>query len=180
MRVYLRAFEIEDYKLISQWRHDDEVNNLVCGNRYFISSEREKKWVEQKIFDDRENIYCAVCLKENDKMIGYISIIRIDLRNRKAEWGGVTIGDKTMWGKGYATEAAKLMLHYVFNELPVNKFQACVLNGHNVTEKMFKTLGFTKDGVFRDEVYKDGKFHEIYLYSMLREEYLRIDSNKII
>lgn len=180
MRIYLRAFEIDDYKLISQWRHDEEINNLVCGNRYFISSEREKKWVEQKIFDDRDNIYCAVCLKEDNTMIGYISIIRIDLRNRKAEWGGVTIGDKTMWGKGYATEAAKLMLQYVFNELPINKFQACVLDSHKVTEKMFSTLGFTKDGVFRQEVYKDGQFHDIYLYSMLRDEYLRIESNRIV
>lgn len=179
MRIYLRAFEPDDYKLISLWRHDSDMNQLVCGNRLFISSEREKKWVESKLFDDSKDIYCAICLVDTDVMIGYISIINIDLRNRKAEWGGVTIGDKSMWGKGYASEAAKLMLQYVFYEMPINKFQARVLDDHKVTTKMMYSLGFKKDGVFRDDVFKNGEFHDIDLYSMLRSEYIENGANKL-
>lgn len=179
MRIYLRAFEMDDYRLISSWRHDSGMSELVCGNRLFISSEREKKWIESKLFDDTRDIYCAICMKENDAMIGYISIINIDLRNRKAEWGGVTIGDKSMWGQGYASEAAKLILQYVFFEMPINKLQGRVLEDHQVTIKMLNSLGFTRDGVFRDEVFKNGEFHDIYLYSILRSEYLASDINKL-
>lgn len=179
MRLYLRAFEIEDYKLLSKWRHDPEIGDLLCGNRYMVSSERERKWVESKIFDDSKDIYFAICLKENDQMIGYECIIKIDLRNRKAEWGGVTIGEKPLWGKGYASEAAKMLLHYAFYELPIYKLQGCCLPEHHVTQKMLLSLGFHRDGVLRSEVFRGGEFKDFFLYSLLRDEYLSIDSNRI-
>ena len=170
MRIYLRAFELSDYELISLWRHDCEILSLMSGNHYFVSAERDKKWVEQKISDDRTEIYLGICLKENDCMIGYTSINNLDLRNQKAEWGGTTIGHKDLWGKGYATEAAQLMLTYLFKEYPINKCQGRCLEEHLVTNKMLESLGFTKDGSFRDEVYKNGSFHSIALYSILKSE----------
>lgn len=178
-RVYIRAFEPDDYILINQWRRDDEVSNLYCGNRHFISSEREKKWVEQKIFDDKSSIYVATCMIEDDRMIGYQSIINIDLRNRKAELGGQTIGDKSLWGKGIATEAANLVIDYAFNEYPFHKLQVRCLEEHVVTQKLLATLGFTKEGMFRDEVFRRGSFHSILLYSMLRSEYEAVRANPI-
>ena len=159
MRVYLRAFEPEDYKLTYTWRQDDEIANMIGGNRHFISKEREKLWVENKSTDDKNGIYLAICLKENQQMIGYCSIINIDLRNQKADLGGTIIGDRNHWGKGYGTEAQKLMLCYCFQELPLHKVYGFALQGHKVTEKMMLSLGFKIDGVLRDEVYKNGRFN---------------------
>ena len=171
MKVYLRAFEMEDYKKITRWRKDPEVTKLVVGNKYFISSERDKKWVEEKIFDDRVNIYSAICLKENDEMIGYLAIINIDWRNRKAEWGGITIGDKENQKKGYAKEAAYLMLEYVFEELGLNRFSGYWLESHKPSIQLGLNLGFKKEGIFREYAYKRNKFHNIVILSILKKEY---------
>ena len=45
MEVYLRAFEITDLTLINKWHNDDEINSLTGGNKYFVSSEYDKKWL---------------------------------------------------------------------------------------------------------------------------------------
>lgn len=166
MRIYLRAFEIDDYKLISSWRHDSAMGDLVCGNRLFISSEREKKWVESKLFDDSKDIYCAICLVETDVMIGYISIINIDLRNRKAEWGGVTIGDKTMWGKGYAKLAIERLLEFAKSSRGIRKLYLYTLDCNEKARRIYKDLGFSNEGIYKSHVYKNGVYQDLHIQSI--------------
>jgi [ribosomal protein S5]-alanine N-acetyltransferase len=178
MRIYLRAFEPEDYKLISFWRHDEEVVKLLGGNHFYVSSERERKWVEDKIFNDRDSIYLAVCLKEDDRMIGYTCITNIDFRNLKAEMGGTLIGDKTLWGKGYGREAAELRLIYLFEQYPINRNYVYCLEEHGPTIKMLLSLGYKQEGVLRQDVYKNGEFKNMLLFSMLRNEYDQLYKDK--
>jgi RimJ/RimL family protein N-acetyltransferase len=169
-RVYLRALEIEDYKLISKWRNDPKVTRYLCGNVFFVSSEREKKSIENKILDDSRNLYLGVCLIEDDNLIGYVQINNIDLRNQKAEWGGTLIGETEFLGKGYGEEASRLLLNFLFDQYPINKCYGYCLSEHPVTAALFEKLGFKKDGVLRQEVFKNGKFKDILLYSILRDE----------
>jgi len=171
MRVYLRALEPEDYLKTYEWRQDDDIQNILGGNRFFVSKEREKQWAHFRSIDDSKGIYLAICLKENNEMIGYCSIINIDLRNLKAEYRGIIIGDPNNRGKGYGKEAQILMLKYCFEELPLHKIYAYSLAEHKETEKMMKSLGFQIDGVLRDEVFKNDEFKSYTIYSMLKNEY---------
>jgi RimJ/RimL family protein N-acetyltransferase len=172
MRIYLRAFEPDDYHLISEWRNDNNITCSLGGNHFFVSEAREKQWVEEKAIKDNINIYLAICLTENKRMVGYTSINNIDLRNQKAEWGGTIIGDKTLWGKGIATNAAKLMLSYLFNQYPMHKCYAYCLKEHKITEKMFLSLGFSCEGECRDDVFKNGEFKSKLVFSILHHEYI--------
>lgn len=169
-RVFLRALEIEDYKLISKWRNDINVTRYLCGNAYFVSSEREKKSIENKILDDSRNLYLGVCLIEDERIIGYVQINNIDLRNQKAEWGGTLIGERGLLGKGYGEEASRLLLKFLFEQYPINKCYGYCLSEHPVTASLFEKFGFRKDGVLRQEVFKNGEFKDILLYSILRNE----------
>lgn len=169
-RVYLRALEVDDYMLINKWRLDVELNRYLAGNVFFISSEREKKSVENKIFDDSKHIYLAICDNKTQELIGYSSINNLDLRNRKAEWGGTLIGNKDYLGKGYGIESAKLMLRFLFDQYPIHKCYGSCLEEHPATIKLFENLGFKKDGILRDEVFKNGEFKNILLFSILRSE----------
>ncbi|MDD2228142.1 MAG: GNAT family protein [Candidatus Cloacimonetes bacterium] len=171
-RIYLRALEPEDYTITIKWRNDEEITKALGGNHFFVSQAREKIWVEDKSLNDGYNIYLAICLREDGKMIGFTSINNIDCRNLKAEWGGTIIGEKDFWGKGYATEAAKLMLDYLFEQYPMHKCYGYCLEDHKITEKMLLSLGFTLDGLVRDDVYKDGEFKSKLLFSILKEEYV--------
>lgn len=169
MNVYLRALEF-DYKLINQWRNDEYLRKFLGGNVFFVSSEREKKFVESKIFNDEKDIYFAICDRSNNEMIGYCSISNIDLRNLTAEWSGTLIGKKECLGKGYGEESAKLMLRFLFEQYPIHKCYTSCLQEHPATIKLFEKLGFKQEGILRDNIYKNGKFKNVVLYSILREE----------
>jgi len=170
MRVNLRALESEDYVLINKWRNDPEITKYLGGNVFLVSPDREKKSVENKILDDAKNIYFAICEKATSKLIGYSNINNIDYRNLKAEWGGTLIGDKDFLGKGLGKEASSLMLRFLFDQYPINKCYAYCQEEHPVTPKLFLSLGFQKEGILRQEVFKNGEFKNILLYSILREE----------
>ena len=170
-RIYLRLFETMDYMETIKYRNDEEITKLLGGNTYCVSTEIEKRWVEQKSISNIDELYFAICLKSDNSMIGYCSIINIDLRNLKAELGGTIIGDSSNRGKGYGKEAQILMLRHCFEELPLHKVYGYSLAEHKVTEEMMISLGFHIDGTLRDEVYKNGNFKSYTIYSILRNEY---------
>lgn len=173
-RICLRAFEIEDFKILNKWRNDNDIFSLTSGNKFFISSEYDKKWVENKIYNNKENIYLGINLLKNNKLIGYLSINNIDHRNRTAEWGGLIIGEKELWNKGYGTEAALKMLDFVFNELNIKCFYAVWLESHKASLRMGEKVGFKKEGLLLNRVYKQGKYHNQISMSIQREDYYRL------
>lgn len=171
MRIYLRALEPEDYLLTHAWRQDEVVIEQIVSPRFFVSKQREKLWVEGKSTDESKGIFFAICLKENDAMIGYCSIINIDLRHLKADLGGIVIGIPELRGKGYGKEASLLRMQYCFEEYPLNKLCVMALSDNKASNRMLLSLGFNLDGVLRDDVFKCGKFKDVNLYSILRHEY---------
>ena len=113
-RVYLRALEIDDYKLSYRWRNDEEIQEMVGGSKYFVSMENERQWVLNNTKNDNR-IVLAICLVDNNRYIGNVNIQNIDWINRTASVP-IFIGDKSEWGKGYATEARMLALRFAFYE----------------------------------------------------------------
>jgi RimJ/RimL family protein N-acetyltransferase len=170
MKVYLRAFELNDSVLFHKFRNDDEIFELITGNKYFVSFEREKKWVEEKIFNDQRNIYLSICLKDNDRLIGYASINEIDYRNRSAQWGSIII-DKSEQGKGLSIAVGQLLLKLVFEELGLNRFYSYINENHIGSLKMVEKLGFKQEGLFRENIFKLNRFHNCIAISILKSEY---------
>lgn len=168
--VYLRALEIDDYKLINKWRNDPEITEMLVGNKVFVSSMREKAWVEEKIHNDRVEMYFAVCDKETNEMVGYSSVRCINWRNKSACWGGLTLG-KEHWQKGYAMATNALILQFVFEELGLNRLYTDYLEDHEISANIFKKMGFTIEGIARQEVFKNGEFRNVVRVSLLKREY---------
>lgn len=171
MKTYLRAFEYEDLELIHQWHTDEEINLLTGGNKFFISKERERKWLEDKMLNDRNQIYCAICDTESSKIIGFTSLNEIDYINRKAFWGGLVIGDKLNRNKGFAASASIQILTYGFCELGLNKISGKWLLEHKTAIINGRMLGFITEGILRQEVFKVNKFHDVLVMSLLKANF---------
>lgn len=67
--------------------------------------------------------------------------------------------------------AAKEMLKFVFEELNMNKVYGYWLESNLASLKMSKKLGFVEEGLLREHVYKDNRYHSVYYLSLLRSEY---------
>jgi RimJ/RimL family protein N-acetyltransferase len=170
-RVYLRALEPDDYKISVNWRNDEQIWQMVGGPKYFVSSEYEKKWVEQAIFDN-SNIRLAICVKSSEKYIGNVYLTHLDWINRSAE-AHIFIGDKDEWGKGYASEALFLMLQFGFLERGLERIYAYILETNIQSQKLFQKCGFQEEGMLRHSVYKDGKFQNQKVLSLLGPDFIK-------
>jgi ribosomal-protein-alanine N-acetyltransferase len=167
--IYLRALEPSDYLISYKWRNDLFIQEGVTGNKYFVSSEQEKRWVDDAIAD-RENIRLAICLKEDDRYIGNTYMINIDWINRKCQIP-IFLGDASVRGKGISVQARLLMLSFAFYERNMHKVWAHVLAHNSASIRMNEKAGFKKDGLLRDEIFKDGMYHDVVVMSVLKEEF---------
>lgn len=112
----------------------------------------------------------AICLKENDLYIGNVYILDINLIDRKGN-SHIFIGNKEYWGKGYATEAYMLLLEYAFCERGFHRIGAHVLEDNKASIALHKKCGFSCDGVFRKATFKNGRWQNQFVFSILEEEF---------
>lgn len=169
--IYLRLLEPEDYEMTHLWRDNYKMQKMTCGPVRFISKEMEKNWAQSKSLNNISEVYLAICLVENDKMIGWISINDVDYRNQKCKCDGIVIGDKQHQDGMAAFEAGKLMLKYVFDELNMNMVRGACLREHVFSRANMEAKFFVLEGIERDAIFKGGKFHDVFHYALSREEY---------
>ena len=74
-------------------------------------------------------------------------------------------------GKGYGTEAAKLMVDYLFLSRDISRIQAITDTRNKPSQKVLEKTGFKKEGTIRKSGYVRGQWTNAYLYSILREEW---------
>jgi RimJ/RimL family protein N-acetyltransferase len=172
MRIYLRALEPQDYLTSIKWRNDDVVWNLVGSPKYFVSSEYEKNWVQENIFN-KDKLVLAICLKEDNRYIGNAILSHFDWINRSAT-SGTLIGDKSEWGKGYGTESHMLRLKFAFRERGLERVTVYILESNIGSQKAVEKCGYVKEGLLRNSLFKDGKFHNQYIMSVLRADWEKI------
>lgn len=168
-KVYLRALEPEDYKVSIVWRKDEEIWSLLGGTKYFVSEAYEKKWVENSIFCGND-VKLAICDSETNTYIGNIYLNEIDKINRAAEIG-ILIGNKQYRQGGRGTEAVRQMLSYAFGELGLHRITALILEENMASRRLFSKLGFKEEGMYRDSVFKGGKFKNQVVVSLLAYEF---------
>lgn len=171
-QVYLRAFEPDDYLTSIAWRNDDEIWSQLGGGKYYVSTSYEKKWMEDAIFDNN-NIRLAVCLIEDGRYIGNVSITNINTANRSGA-SNILIGDHSCWGHGIGSEAYKLLLDYAFNERGFHRIEARVLEDNIASIKMHQKCGYRIEGTLREAVFKKGRWQNQVVLSILENEFRQL------
>lgn len=73
--------------------------------------------------------------------------------------------------KGYATNAVALILYYAFNELELNKLNVSVNEGNIPSETLIKKIGCQKEGIYKENVFYDGKYVNVNLYGITYEDF---------
>ena len=84
---------------------------------------------------------------------------------------GIHIGERDFWGKGYGTDALRVLLHYGFDELNLQRVSLSVLEGNARAMRSYEKCGFRLEGRERQAWAYDGRrWDEIYM-GLLREEW---------
>lgn len=172
-KVYLRALEPDDYKTSVNWRNDDTITSLLGGGKFFVSNEIERQWVQNAINQNKE-IRLAICTVDDNLYIGNIYLTNIDYISRKAV-SHILIGNHEYWNGGYGTDSMRQLLDYAFNQRNLHRIEAIVLDDNIGSQKLHEKLGYKKEGLLRQSVYKDGQYKNQIVYALLKEEYKPAD-----
>lgn len=172
--IFFRAFEDGDHLLINRWRNDPKIQSLTGGNFRYVSSEMEREWVHSKMLNNTKDIYLAICINdESRRMIGYCSINNIDYINRSAEQGGLVLGESEYCDGQTWVDSIVELIDYEFNQLNMNRVYGTSLTEHIVTRTMCEASFQEIEGIGRQVVYKNGCYHDVYYWALLRENYIR-------
>lgn len=168
-RVNLRPMRREDIELAVKYQADEDVtNNYFMGMNLFPTRDMWEKWYEG-IAADSEGFSFAVESKAG-VYIGSCHTMWLNWKNRTTYFA-VYIGHPDYRSKGYGTEALKLFLSFLFNELGLRKVKLNVFTFNQRAVRCYEKCGFKVDGINRKELYRDGKYHDNLAMSITKEEF---------
>jgi RimJ/RimL family protein N-acetyltransferase len=169
-KIRLREYRKEDIPKALKFMNDPEIKRfLTPGIPFLYTLEDETKWYDgQSALKDTYNF--AIESLDEKNYIGGCGINSLDWKNSVAVVG-IYIGEKTFWGKGYGTDAMNVLIKFIFEQMNINKIKLNVYDFNQRAVKSYEKSGFVKEGVLRQEIYKDGKYHDEYVMGLLRSEY---------
>jgi RimJ/RimL family protein N-acetyltransferase len=169
----LRAVEKEDLSYLRDWR------NIPAFRRNFrevreLNMHNQEQWFA-KTFSNPNDFMFTITDLENKEPIGAAGLLYINWIIRSADFS-FYIG-KNEWyidDKGYAADAANLLISYGFNNLNLNKIWMELYEFDKKKIDFFtKEFNFKQDGLLRQNCFEDGKYHDSVIISLLKDDYAR-------
>jgi [ribosomal protein S5]-alanine N-acetyltransferase len=168
-RLLLRNISHDDASALLELRSDDGVMEYI--GRPKMKTEEEAMIFIKNILESVEkndSIFWAIAEKElPEQMIGTICFWRIEKEHFRAELGYLL--HKNFWQKGLMKEAASRVIRWLFETTAIHSIEANLDASNVASEKLLESLGFIKEGHFKENFYFNGKFTDSATYSILRK-----------
>lgn len=170
-RIMLREYMHEDIRFIDRWVNNKEVTRMLDPNAFTFPRPLEK--TAELVAENIENGGPAFVIGNinNGEYIGQIDLHKVNYRHRSAELG-IVIGEKKYQGMGYGSEAIELLLKFAFEEMNLNRIMLHVVSYNQKAIDCYKKLGFVEEGRLRQAHWGEGKYVDMLIFAILREEWL--------
>lgn len=131
-----------------------------------------------RMFEEGLSINWGITLKDDaaDRVIGTCGNHGWDRGDRKVDIGYQII--QPLWGRGYATEAARAVIAWTFEHFKVHRIQADCTEGNIASEAVMLKCGFTYEGTWRESCWEHGRFVNIRQFGLLRREFDAVSGAK--
>lgn len=176
--VRLRALIPEDWEYSLTDLYDSKARRMLQYELELppVLSEHQAGVQKYSNFDPASGRLMFAIETLDGTYVGALNLNSIDERN--GTFGiGMQIGVEHR-GKGYGTAAMRILLGYAFFERRLNKYSCSVLDGNIGSATMLKKLGASQEGVRRQEVYTDGRYMDVILYGLTKDEFVE-NENKL-
>lgn len=170
-RLILREFEEADRKAVHVYASDPEtVRFMTWGPN---TEEQTQEFVARAIAcrqdEPRRRFELAVIVKADGRLIGACSITVSDPDNRRG-WIGYCY-NREFWGQGYATEAARAIVGFGFEQLGLRRITATCDTENAASARVLKKAGMRREGLFREDERLRGKWRDTHSYAVLEGEW---------
>ncbi|WP_107942072.1 GNAT family N-acetyltransferase [Metasolibacillus fluoroglycofenilyticus] len=168
----LRELQREDIPKINKWRNNEELIRLLGAPFRFINIDVDYKWYDNYMSNRDRAVRCAIVDTENKHdILGLVSLTNIDLLNQSAIFH-IMIGDANVRGKGLGHFATTKILLHAFTNMNIHRIELSVLTNNIPAIQLYEKVGFKKEGISRESIYKDGQFVDVQIMSILKYEFL--------
>jgi len=167
-QIYLREVRLSDVgEQYYKWLNDNEVSQFL-ETKFFPQSIKSIENYVSSMLCSKESVFLAIIVKENEKHIGNIKIGPINWIHRFADVS-LVIGDKKSWGKGFGSEAIKLVVEYSFKKLNLHRLSAGIYSNNVGSIKAFEKAGFKEEGIKKSIRFFNGSYIDEKIFGIVKE-----------
>ena len=168
--IYLRGLNVEDAQGdYPSWLNDEEICQYSEHHVFPYTKAQAIQYIEQ-LPSQKDRIMLAIVDKQSNTHIGNITLLAISSLHLSAEFS-ILIGNKNYHGKGLSREATLLMLEHGFNTMNLHRICCGTMASNTAMQHLALSVGMVQEGIFRDEVYKEGTYHNTIRFSILKDEF---------
>lgn len=168
-RLILRPMRVSDaYDMYEYACRADVTEYLLWSPHDSIFLTKDYLAYIEKRYKAAEFYDWAITLADSGKMIGTAGFTKIDVQNSCGEIGYVLNPD--YHGKGIATEAARRVIKFGFEDVGLHRIEAKFMRGNDASLRVMEKLGMTFEGYHTDAMLVKGKYRTIGYCAIIRDE----------
>lgn len=169
--IMLRPIKKDDLVVLNKIRNEQEVlDNLSIYLPYPQALETQEHRFNERIKDKYTNTPSFVISEHNGIPIGQCGTMETNWKNSYTKvW--IFLGGKENRNKGFGSEAMKLLITFIFQEMNLNRVMLYVFSFNKRAVKSYEKMGFKLEGTLRQEIFRKGKYHDVYQMSILKSEF---------
>lgn len=135
------------------------------------SRENLRVALNEAISPSRGKFFLAIIERETQTYVGEIGLAATET----SEIGNIfNLGyfiKESFWGKGYVTEAAKVLIEYAFNQLNAHKIETGCLKENTASERVMIKLEMIREAELKEHVLFEGAYRDRVEYRLLKSEF---------
>lgn len=171
-RLYLRPLTMDDFADFYEYAQDIEVSGPGMWTPYPDENTAREDFARLLGLYSYGLMWWALEVKTTHKMIGRCQLAEYDPDDGRAELSYAL--NRHFWGQGYITEAARAVLQYGFDVLALNRISAQVFTDNEGSIRVLEKLGMVREGRLRQHRRTRGQPEDVYIYSILQEDWRRL------
>lgn len=169
-RVSLRLVTLDDCnERYVGWLADPDVNRWL-ETRYAVQTLEMIRSFVAGMLESPHSYLFAIVENASKEHIGNAKIGPVVPRHLFADVS-YFIGERHAWGKGYGTEAVRLVTRFGFERLGLNRCQAGIYESNASSGRLLEKAGYTREGLLRKQLWTGERFEDHIWYGALKGEW---------
>jgi RimJ/RimL family protein N-acetyltransferase len=167
----------KDPEIEARWTHETDFMRMMDTaparpmSAALVKKQYEK--LEKQLDEDKNQYYFTIRAKEDDRLIGKAVIQWIEWANGHG-FIRLGIGAAEDRGRGYGSQALKMLLRFAFSELNLFRLSAIVPEYNSAAIRLLKKQGFIEEVRRRQSLERDGRRWDLLVFGLLADEWREI------
>ena len=156
----------------ARWMQDSEfVRMLETNPEPMFSVKKNQEWSEKDLnAENRSEFFFSIRKLEGDPALGFVVLHSIQWNHGEA-WVSIGIGERDGRGKGYGSDAMRVVLRYAFRELNLYRVSLGVFGYNRRAIHCYEKVGFIHEGLRRLTMNRAGQRWDICQMGILLPEW---------